>query len=74
MFGLEATDEQMARVQASLRQRELHFEVQRDWAAAESAPEAKRTEAEAKVEKRVAGWVGHDVDAADVEKLANGEQ
>ena len=70
VFGLEATDEQMARVQESLRNRELHFEVQRDWASAEAAPEDKREEAEAKVEKRVSGWVGHEVGAEDVEKLA----
>jgi hypothetical protein len=74
VFGLEATDEQMARVQNSLRDRELHFEVQRDWAAAEAAPEEKRAEAEEKVEKRVSEWVGRDVDADDVERLANGDQ
>ncbi|MBK6763971.1 MAG: alpha/beta-hydrolase family protein [Micrococcales bacterium] len=70
VFGLEASDEQMARIQASLRDRELHFEVQRDWAAAQAAPEDKRAESEAKVEKRVAGWVGHDVTPEDVDKLA----
>jgi uncharacterized membrane protein len=65
VFGLDATDEQMQRVQASLRQRELHFEVQRDWQAARANPEA-----EAKLEQKVSTWIGHDVDEADVEKLA----
>ena len=72
VFGLEATDEQMARVQASLRDRELQFEVQRDWAAAEATTDDKRAEAEEKIEKRVAGWVGHDVTPEDIEKLAEG--
>jgi len=70
VFGLEATDEQMARIQASLRDRELHFEVQRDWAAAHAAPEDKRAETEAKVEQRVAGWVGHEVTPEELDKLA----
>ena len=70
VFGLEATDEQMARIEASLRDRELHFEVQRDWAAAHAAPEDKRAETEAKVEQRVAGWVGHEVTPEELDKLA----
>jgi uncharacterized membrane protein len=70
VFGLTATDEQMARVQESLRDRELHFEVQRDWAAAQAAPEDKRAEAVEKVETKVSDWVGHEVAAEDVEKLA----
>jgi uncharacterized membrane protein len=68
VWGLQATDEQMARVQQALRARELHFEVQRDWDAAKSSPEAA-----AKLEQKVSGWVGHEVDAAAIEKLANGE-
>ncbi len=70
VFGLETSDEQFARVQQALRQRDLHFEVQRDWAAAEAAPEDKREESEAEVEKKVSDWVGHEVAAEDVEKLA----
>ncbi|MEZ5184162.1 MAG: alpha/beta-hydrolase family protein [Candidatus Nanopelagicales bacterium] len=74
VFGLDATDEQMARVERTLQARELHFEVQRDWDAAQSSPEQTRTEAENKVEQRVSEWVGHEVDAAEVEKLANDEE
>jgi hypothetical protein len=70
VFGLDATDEQMERVQKSLRDRELHFEVQRDWQAAVAAPEDKRAEAEAKVEKKVTDWVGHEVTPEEIEKLA----
>jgi len=70
VFGLEATEEQMVRVQQSLRDRELHFEVQRDWAAAVAAPEEKRAEAEEKLEKKVSEWVGHEVTPEDIEKLA----
>ena len=50
VFGLQASDEQMQRVQKSLRERELRFEIQRDWDAAQSAPRDKRAEAEEKVE------------------------
>ncbi len=70
VFGLEASDEQMARVQEALRHRELHFEVQRDWDAAAAKPDAERAAAEQKVEDRVAGWVGHEVGPEDVERLA----
>jgi len=72
VFGLQATDEQMARVQQSLRDRELHFEVQRDWAAAEATQAEKRAEAEEKVEKRVSEWVGHEVTPEDIEHLSEG--
>ena len=70
VFGLHADDEQFARMQEALRNRDLHFAVQRDWGAAAAAPEDKRTEAEEKVEKRVSEWVGHEVTPEDVEKLA----
>ncbi|HPJ18393.1 MAG TPA: alpha/beta-hydrolase family protein [Actinomycetota bacterium] len=70
VFGLQASDEQMKRVQKSLRERELRFEIQRDWDAAQSAPEDKRAEAEEKVEKRISDWIGHEVDAEEIKKLA----
>ncbi|HQR79038.1 MAG TPA: alpha/beta-hydrolase family protein [Actinomycetota bacterium] len=70
VFGLTATDEQMARVQRSLQERELHFEVQRDWDAAAAAPQDKQAEAQQKLEQRVGEWVGHEVDADEVRKLA----
>jgi uncharacterized membrane protein len=70
VFGLQATEEQMDRVQKSLRDRELRFEVQRHWAAVQAAPEDKRAEAQEKAEKKVGDWVGHEVTPEDVEKLA----
>ncbi len=70
VFGLHADDEQFARMQEALRNRDLHFAVQRDWDAAVAAPEDKRTEAEEKVEKRVSEWVGHELTPEEVEKLA----
>ncbi|MCU0278856.1 MAG: alpha/beta-hydrolase family protein [Candidatus Nanopelagicales bacterium] len=70
VFGLEVSDDQFARMQEALRNRDLHFAVQRDWSAAAAAPEDKRAEAEEKVEKRVGEWVGHEVSVDDVEKLA----
>ena len=71
VFGLQCSDEQMVRVQAALRERELHFEVSRDWNATLAAADDKRAEAQKKLEERVGTWVGHDVDLAEIEKLAD---
>lgn len=71
VFDLQCSDEQMARVEQALRQRELHFEVQRDWQAVQHTAQDKRADAEAKLEQRVSGWVGHDVDEAELKRLAD---
>lgn len=71
VFGLQCSDEQMVRVQAALRERELHFEVSRDWHAALDAPADKRAAAQQKLEERVSTWVGHDVDQAEIKRLAD---
>jgi hypothetical protein len=70
VWGLPADEEQMARMQQALRRRDLHFEVQRDYAAVQAQPDDKRAEAEAKLEQRVSGWLGHDVDEDEIKKLA----
>ncbi len=70
MWGFSVTDTQMAGIQQALRTRDLHFEIQRDYGAVQAQPADKRAEAEEKLEKRVSGWVGHDVDEAEIKKLA----
>lgn len=59
VWKLDATDEQMARVQEVLRKRELGWEVARKWDAAEEITDAaKRAKAEAKAGADVTTWVG----------------
>ncbi|MEI2642400.1 MAG: alpha/beta-hydrolase family protein [Candidatus Nanopelagicales bacterium] len=70
VWGFSVTDTQMAGIQQALRTRDLHFEIQRDYGAVQAQPADKRAEAEEKLEKRVSGWVGHDVDEAEIKKLA----
>lgn len=70
VWRLDATDAQMARVQAALRQRELGWETYRRWTSAKAAPDADRSQAEAAIEEQVAGWTGQtSVDAEAVERL-----
>jgi uncharacterized membrane protein len=69
VFRLTAADDQMERVQAALRERELAWEVRRQWAKAEKTATPKRGEAEAKVAAKVTQWTGHDVDRSDVEHI-----
>ncbi len=68
-FGLDIDDEQMRRVQTALRERELVWETRRQWAKAEAEPTPKRVEAEAKVEKKVSGWTGHETGRDGVEGI-----
>jgi uncharacterized membrane protein len=70
VWGFAATDEQMDRMQQALRARDLHFEVQRDYGAVEAQPEDKRAQAEEKLQERVSGWLGHEVDEAEIRKLS----
>jgi uncharacterized membrane protein len=65
-FRLEASDDQMERVQTALRERELVWETRRQWAKAESQPTPKRAEAETKLEEKMATWTGHTVSREDV--------
>lgn len=74
VWRLEASDDQMERVEAALRSRELEWETRRQWLEAAAAPDDKRAEAQQKVEHEVAEWTGKDgVDAAAVERIANGD-
>ena len=65
-FGLDASDEQMERIQQVVRKRELVWEVRRRWAKAEATPTPKRAEAERKVEESVSTWTGRTATREDV--------
>jgi uncharacterized membrane protein len=72
VFRLEASDEQMGRVQAALRRRELVWEVRRQWDKAAAEPSPKRAEAEEKVLAKLAEWTGRDsVTREDVQELVD---
>lgn len=71
VWRLDATDDQMTRVQRALRQRELGWETKRRWMEAEEVvgPEA-RAEKERKVLDDVATWTGQSsVTPADVQNI-----
>lgn len=74
VFRLTAADDQMERVQTALRERELAWEVKRQWAKAETTATPKRAEAEQKVEQKVSEWTGHDVQREDIERIAGSAQ
>ncbi len=70
-FGLTASDEQMDKVQKALRERELVWEARRQWAKAEAEPTPRRSEAEHKVEEKVATWTGSEAGKDDVERIVD---
>lgn len=60
VWGLDAADDQMERVQASLRRRELHWEALRAWDEATSiTDQEKRDKAEAKARAQIGKWLGN---------------
>ena len=76
VWGLDSSDEQMNRVNAVLRTRELAWEVKRDWDNAMAKPEDKRTEAADKVRKQVGDWCGSDqpVDDETIQLIIKGTE
>ncbi len=68
-WQLPATAEQMDRVNLALRQRELAWELYRQWAEAEAKPADKQAEEKAKVIANAAKYTGVSVDAAGVQRL-----
>ena len=68
-WQLPATAEQMDRVNLALRQRELAWELYRQWAEAEAKPADKQAEGKAKVIANAAKYTGTSVDAAGVQRL-----
>jgi uncharacterized membrane protein len=69
VFRLQATDEQMARVQEALRRRELAWAAAREWNAAQAKPTPQRPAAEQAAQNQIASWIGHAVDAAEVSRI-----
>jgi uncharacterized membrane protein len=69
VWQLECNDEQLQRIQAALRQRELAWELNRQWAAASAEDAAKVPEARAKVLANASEWVGHEVTVEEVQQL-----
>jgi uncharacterized membrane protein len=65
-FRLEASDEQMERVQKALRERELVWEARRQWSKAENEATPRRSEAEAKVEAKMSTWTGTTITRDDI--------
>jgi uncharacterized membrane protein len=73
VFGLQASEEQMDRVQEALRARELEWEARRRWAKAELAPTPDRAAAEQKVLTDVSTWTGRDIDRAALAAIIDAE-
>lgn len=71
VWSLTCSDDQMARVQAALREREVGWEADRRWTAAQAKPAGERATEEAQVEAQVATWTGRDgpMTAEQVEEL-----
>ncbi|MDC3376867.1 alpha/beta-hydrolase family protein [Candidatus Nanopelagicales bacterium] len=65
-WRLAATPQQMETMNRVLRERELAWELFRDWAAALAKPADKRDEAKTKTLKKASEWVEHPVDAAEL--------
>jgi uncharacterized membrane protein len=68
-WQLPATTEQMDRINLAMRQRELAWELYRQWAEAEAKPADKQAEEKAKVIANAAKYTGASVDAAGVQRL-----
>lgn len=68
-WRLEATDEQMAKVNEVLRQRELAWELYRDWTAALAKPADKVEDAKAKVLKTASTYTGRTIDEAELQRI-----
>lgn len=68
-WRLDATEEQMARVNDALRKRELAWELYRDWTAALDKSADKVEEAKAKVLKTASKYTGRTIDEAALQQI-----
>ena len=73
VWGLEASDEQMERVQQALRKRELVWAVRRSWQEVEAKPTPERPAAEQELADKVSVWTGTQIDVDGVRALAEDE-
>ena len=69
VFRLQATDAQMARVQAALRKRELAWAATREWNTAQAKPTPQRAAAEQATKEKLATWTGQPVDEIDLTEI-----
>jgi hypothetical protein len=70
-WKLSATDQQMTRVNAALRQRELAWELYRDWTSALAKPADKVEAAKAKVLKIASTYTGRAIDESELQRIIN---
>jgi len=68
-WRLEATDAQMVRVNKALRQRELAWELYRDWAAANAKPAQDVDKCRAKVLSNATKYAGFDVNEVKLQEI-----
>jgi len=68
-WRLPATPDQMERMNAALRARELAWELLRDWTEAESKPVAEQPKAKAKALANASRYNGTEVDEAGLQAL-----
>jgi len=68
-WDLRASKAQMERVNDALRQRELAWELYRDWTAACAKPADHQAEAKAKVLHTAAKYTGRPIDEAELQEI-----
>lgn len=68
-WRLTASGEQMNRVNAALRQRELAWELYRDWTSAIAKPADKVEAAKAKVLKTASTYTGRTIDETELQSI-----
>ncbi len=73
VWGLDASDEQMERVQQALRRRELAWAVRRSLYDVDVTPTPERPAAEQKLAEKVSGWTGRQIDVDGLRELAEDE-
>ncbi len=68
-WRLEASEAQIERVNKALRQRELAWELYRDWASANAKPAQDVDKSRAKVLKNATRYAGFEVDEAKLQEI-----
>lgn len=68
-WQLRASKKQMTRINEALRQRELAWELYRDWTAALAKPADKQAEAKAKVLATASKYTGRTIDEAALQQI-----
>lgn len=69
VWQLECDEDQLHRIEQALRQRELAWELHRQWAAANAEAADKMPEARQKVLAKASQWVGYDLTDDELQRL-----